>query len=341
MHRPQSPIMLSLLALFAFAGRSTAAVFACAGIGAEPVAVAEESAIIIWDETTKTQHFIRRASFKTNSRDFGFLVPTPTRPKLEEAGDEAFKYLEDIAVPRIATAMGGEGGGCGCGAKRGEANRVVVLEEKRVGGYAAAVLKAGDPADLEAWLKKHGYPFPQTLKDWVTPYLKNAWIITAFKIDKEKADDPKIATAAVRMTFTTERPFFPYREPKEDKAGDADKRLLRVYFLGKARMEWRLGDEPEKEKTKFADKLTAEQRAKVLEYLKLPDDTLPAEWWLTMFEDRSYPRPGDVEVYFGVAAEQAPLGGPRARAGSVCVMSLALLAYVIGLAARRSRFFAA
>ncbi|MGH9753182.1 MAG: hypothetical protein ACREA2_10400 [Blastocatellia bacterium] len=44
------------------------------------VRIAEESAIIIWDEKTRTQHFIRRATFDTDAPDFGFLVPTPTEP---------------------------------------------------------------------------------------------------------------------------------------------------------------------------------------------------------------------------------------------------------------------
>lgn len=45
------------------------------------VRIAEESAIVIWDETTRTQHFIRRATFDTDAPDFGFLVPTPNRQR--------------------------------------------------------------------------------------------------------------------------------------------------------------------------------------------------------------------------------------------------------------------
>src|ERR1043166_1405172 len=41
------------------------------------VSVAEEHAIILWDAEAKTEHFIRRAQFRTRDADFGFLVPTP------------------------------------------------------------------------------------------------------------------------------------------------------------------------------------------------------------------------------------------------------------------------
>ena len=54
------------------------------------VDIRDESALIIWDEVTKTEHFIRRASFETAADDFGFLVPTPTQPDLGEADDRVF-----------------------------------------------------------------------------------------------------------------------------------------------------------------------------------------------------------------------------------------------------------
>jgi hypothetical protein len=63
------------------------------------VEIADESAIIIWDASTKTEHFIRRASFTTPADDFGFLVPTPTKPALAEASDSAFSYLERLTAP--------------------------------------------------------------------------------------------------------------------------------------------------------------------------------------------------------------------------------------------------
>ena len=65
------------------------------------VDIAEESAIIIWDAATKTEQFIRRASFKTDAKDFGFLVPTPSKPTLAEADDSAFHELERITAPPI------------------------------------------------------------------------------------------------------------------------------------------------------------------------------------------------------------------------------------------------
>src|SRR5688500_14730084 len=80
-----------------------------------PVAIADESAIIVWDAATKTQHFIRRASFNTEAPDFGFLVPTPSRPALAEADDKAFEQLALITAPRvIQQAAPAPESSCGC-----------------------------------------------------------------------------------------------------------------------------------------------------------------------------------------------------------------------------------
>ena len=42
-----------------------------------PVAIVDESAIIVWDATQKVQHFIRWARFDSQADDFGFLVRHP------------------------------------------------------------------------------------------------------------------------------------------------------------------------------------------------------------------------------------------------------------------------
>src|SRR5262249_54655132 len=113
-----------------------------------PVVNADQTVILIWDPATKTQHFIRQASFKSEADDFGFLVPTPNQPELDESGNEAFGFLHKLTEPEIKIVPKPSGGtGCGCGLL--PANRapgvaakpeVHVLEEKRVAGFHAVVL---------------------------------------------------------------------------------------------------------------------------------------------------------------------------------------------------------
>ena len=60
-----------------------------------------EQAVILWDAATKTEHFIRAASFTSTSADFGFLVPTPTLPTLHEADARLFDSLGRRTVARV------------------------------------------------------------------------------------------------------------------------------------------------------------------------------------------------------------------------------------------------
>ena len=61
----------------------------------------------------------------------------------------------------------------------------------------------------------------------------------------------------------------------------------------------------------WAGKIKPADRQKLLEHLKLPDSTGPAEWWLTEFEDDWPYKLAPEDVYFRRAKTQEPL--KRAR----------------------------
>ncbi|MDZ4803937.1 MAG: hypothetical protein SGI90_03605 [Candidatus Eisenbacteria bacterium] len=45
----------------------------------QPVRIAGQEVLIVWDAETGTEHFVRRANFRAGqaTESFGFLVPTP------------------------------------------------------------------------------------------------------------------------------------------------------------------------------------------------------------------------------------------------------------------------
>jgi hypothetical protein len=339
---------LSLAAAVALVPPEVAVACAPAPPHGSTVQIADESAIIVWDGASKTQHFIRRASFTSDARDFGFLVPTPEKPELAEAGDEAFTTLANLTAPKVITQpRPSGGGGCGCGSaglksadQAAMPGGVDVLDARRVAGYDAVVLKADDAGALAKWLKEHGYESSPALTEWVAPYVKAGWTISAFKIAREAPEAPAagdsartgkgdatpraavaggVSTSAVRMTFHTERPFFPYREPKAEptaRPGGPAPRLLRVYFLTDGRVKGTLvpdgadWEQVASVNVVWANKLEGADREGVLKQLKLPAETPPGAWWLTEFEDHSSPRPGADDVYFTRDENQAPVERP-------------------------------
>lgn len=356
MTRLAVPVALLLAALVA---ATPADVRGCGGAyhPGERVDVADETALIVWDEATKTEHFVRRATFVGDAYDFGFLVPTPSRPQLAEADGNLFDDLARMTAPRVETRYE-VGLNFGCGGAKGEmagvkvapdgpggAPGVVVLEQKRVGDLDATVLAfAGDrqkpddaAGELLLWLNRNQYAVRPDLTEWLRPYAANGWVITAFKIAAQpdagaKPNGAKGATnrdsgvgtprgggvrsSAVRMSFKVEtsRPFFPYREPADqrDERAKGVPRLLRVFVAAKQRVAGRLGDEigAWPGQTMWANAVTAGEWDSLTKKANLAAGSLPGDWWVTEFEDHSTPRPGTDEVYFEPARVASPVARP-------------------------------
>lgn len=180
----------------------------------------------------------------------------------------------------------------------------------------AVVLSANDAGALNAWLGRHGYASNPDLVAWFKPYIDSKWVITAFKISKGESPTARAATSAVRMSFRTEKPFYPYREPPAKIHGP---RALEVYFLSSERVQGSLGQAGNwPGQTLWAKPLAKDAYSELLKRTKLAGSTTIATPWLTRFFDRSSPRPGPDEVYFSRAQVQsAHMDEPGLRAESV------------------------
>ncbi|MEX0702417.1 MAG: DUF2330 domain-containing protein [Planctomycetales bacterium] len=284
----------------------------------KPVVNADQTVIIIWDAATKTQHFIRQASFRSAADDFGFLVPTPSQPELAEAGDEAFPYLLKLTEPeyiRQARPRGGCSIGCGVSGDVKSAPPVRVLAEKLVAGLQTVVLEADSADALVGWLKEHGYAYSPEIEAWAKPYVEAGWKITALKVAKEEGEaDQSVAASALRISFQTDRPLFPYREPDPTQhaaALNAKQRLLRIFFISDGPYHGHLGEDASwSGRVAWSDWIGAADRSRVLELLKLPETTGPAEWRLTEFEDDWAYEPAPADVTFARSADEKPIHRP-------------------------------
>ncbi len=297
---------------FSFAVGSVAE--ACCAVSARgvPVVNADQTVILLWDRERQTEHFIRKASFRSEGESVGFLVPTPTRPQLEESGNEAFPFLAQITAPKVPESIGLP---IGCAVESRQIFRlsVRVIEEKTVAGYHTVVLAADSGKALVRWLQDHDYAYTPEAAAWAQPYLEGGWFMTAMKIAKtgEGRTDPAVVASALRISFKTDRPLFPYREP--DSRGAAAKlgvsdRLLRIYFVAESRYEGRFSPAQAWEgKARWSQPLSEGQRSQLLRHLGLPESTGPSRFWLTEFEDHwPYGKaPGD--VYFSASSSQRKL----------------------------------
>ena len=189
-----------------------------------------EAALIVWDEERHLEHFIREAAFVTKSKDVGFLVPTPSVPVLADVNREIFQTLAEISSRLRPPSKELEG------MKSARSPGFQVVHQQEVAGYNSSILAGQDAAGITRWLKENGYPTNQSTEYWLKPYLAKGWAITAFKLGPQKG----VANLEpVRLTFQTDHPIYPYREPK---GGSAPGRTLRIYLLSAAPLEAKKGE---------------------------------------------------------------------------------------------------
>lgn len=309
----------------------------------ETVRIADETAVILWDAEHQVEHFIRKGTFATSSRDFGFLVPTPTLPELSEVNSRLFDELGRITAPRIEVVTrkkpgGRQSGGCGCNplnpfstiensfdgtSATPDAKMVTVHSQQTIAGQDVSVLSANDAETLANWLREHEYPVHDQLHIWLAPYVARGWKITAFKFSQVEQGETQLESQALCLSFSTAKPFYPYREPAPLPVGETDaeagtpapavktaSRLLRVFFLGTERVDGKLGEGDDQDgpadqpgprwpgQTVWSRRLFDSEQQQVLTNLDLPGEVRSGTWWLTEFEDHASPRPGWADLFF-------------------------------------------
>lgn len=275
----------------------------------EPVRIANQQILVVWDPATRIEHFIREAKFAAGARQdgFGFLVPSPTVPEIAAADGAVFEQLNTRIKPRIEDVTRWKNHYSLLWTlfvleSKTTASRafddapppmaaVEVMKTARVGGYDVAVLKAADPAALTEWLSNNGYDSRPELTDWSRPYVEKGWMITAFKY---ATDATNIDVSAVRLTFETDVPLFPYRVPTDQIDPDSPRRnVLRAFVVGPGRAQGTLGEGAEArpwETGRLVYSHPLEVNASFLGGV-LPEGTAggATNAWLTAFEDFTWP----------------------------------------------------
>ncbi|MFO0669613.1 MAG: DUF2330 domain-containing protein [Polyangiaceae bacterium] len=287
-----------------------------------PVEIHREDALIVWNSEKKTEDFIRRAVFDTRVKSFGFIVPTPSRPTLSEAPASLFDELKDATKPEViekvdwdviplasygclTTFMRTKSASMEVAAAAVAPPPVTVLEETRVAGMDATVLAATDADALAKWLGAHGYDMRPSLAEWLKPYVAAGYTLTAFQYARPDvaANGPlgigaPVAPTAVRISFPTERAYYPYREPSD--APVVVDRALHLFVLSDRRVAGALGGgaawTPE---VFFADRIkSGDALGRVL-------GAAPAGLFLTEMIDRAAKRAPDDVFLTGATGEAA------------------------------------
>jgi hypothetical protein len=187
-----------------------------------------QKAFLTWDPEEKIETFTVQPKFEGNAKDFGMVIPTPGKPKLDEMPRDFFKelavftilkkreYPESKLLPRPQSDSNGGLGGINIRASNAERKPdVKVLESGVVGNLDYKIIEAGRADDLYEWLKDNKYNFSgdESALDF---YIKKKWLFTVMKIDTKQMKTDKDGrflgeVTPTRFQFSSEKLVYPLK----------------------------------------------------------------------------------------------------------------------------------
>jgi hypothetical protein len=221
-----SRLLLTLAAsACAAAGLPPSAESACCYFAAKDKDVLQpaQKAFVTWDPAEKVETFTVQPKFEGNALDFGMVIPTPSRSKLDEMPRDFFKELAvftilepmDPSKYKQIRFLGAQGRNGLWDLELKAKHSVRVLEAGIVGSLDYKIIQADRADDLYAWLKDNKYSYAGD-EATLDHYIKAGWTFTVMKIDamqmKKRPDgtfDGEVTPT--RFTFPSEKPVYPLK----------------------------------------------------------------------------------------------------------------------------------
>jgi hypothetical protein len=184
-----------------------------------------QKAFITWDPVEKVESFTVQPKFEGNAADFGMVIPTPSKPKLDEMPREFFKELAVFTIlepmdldkyknRNLYLRRGALGRYEGKGSF-GKRPSIKIVAEGVVGTLEYKTIVAGRADDLYEWLKENRYNYKgdEATLDF---YIKKNWFFTVMKIDamqmKKRGDGGyEGAVTPTRFQFASEKLVYPLK----------------------------------------------------------------------------------------------------------------------------------
>lgn len=200
----------------------------------QPTIQPSQQAFIKWDPIAKVESISVQPVFEGNAKDFGMLVPTPSRPRIDEMPRDLFTDLARYTllfpapdpmrsglerrvalVQRPSAPVAPSAPGGVAMSLPAPQPYVRVLEKGVVGSLDYKILASNNSEMLFGWLKQNKYGFKgdeSTLKF----YIAKGWVFTVMRIDtkqmRKSADGRYVGEITpTRFTFSCTKCTYPLR----------------------------------------------------------------------------------------------------------------------------------
>ena len=206
-----------------------------------------QRAFLTWDEQKQLESFTVQPEFSGNAKDFGMVIPTPNRPKLQEMPKDFFSALgtfttllpldtSKFRMPvQISAAQSMNNSKTEA---RSLPPQVKILERGIVGTLDYKILEANDSRALTKWLRDNRYSY-RGQEAILDSYVKKHWYFTVMKIDsrnmKKRPDGTFLGEVTPsRFTFQAARLIYPLRITRVSVIDSTD---VQLYVLARKKMD--------------------------------------------------------------------------------------------------------
>jgi len=224
-HRRRLPAAAIFCALAAAAAFSDSVIVACGIFSAKEKAVTQPGlkAFITWNPETKTESITIQPHVEGSAADFAIVIPTPTKPVIDEAPRKLFAdlatFTQLMPLPQpISTGLDGastkiEGGAVRFGPSPKDPRNSAAANEILAANLAFKTFSPEESAALLDFLKSQHYDAEDAA---LATYIQKKWFVSVAKIDAsalKKSESGGYAgeLAPVRFTFASEQCVFPVR----------------------------------------------------------------------------------------------------------------------------------
>ena len=213
------------------------------------------------DNNKAIQEMILKITVAGKSKDFGWIIPFPSKPDIQKESPGLFKDLSGYLNARMGPKKKRKSAVASRSSSRSSGAPVRIIENKVVGNFETTVLTETAHGGLNQWLGDNGFePFEEESNDVIGWYRKKGYVFACIRVKSELRGNRSIQSHPLRFTFRTggtDGIFFPMK-----LTGEQDERFsVRLWVF---RDSWlnesinRFGHDTFRLKTTYHDFDTAE-----------------------------------------------------------------------------------
>lgn len=201
--------LVALLILAPFSAKADGGVFYHENF---PVYESGQKAFIYYHNGV--EDLIVQPSYQGSSKDFVWVMPTPSEPEVNKSSQTVFTALQKLTTPDATLQK--TASVYDLSTTDSTSEEVQIIEEKTIDYFDIVTLKASNETALSEWMKTNKYSFPEDKNYLLADYINDGWYFVIFKIRPEAEADAQSdlnegTITPIRFTFKSNKMIYPMK----------------------------------------------------------------------------------------------------------------------------------